>query len=667
MNKTINLNIGGTVFNVDEDAYELLNKYLESIKIYFKNIDKDGDIIKDIESRIAENLSNNISSTSSSVSILDVKKVITVMGTLNDFKEIYDDQNEDDFSETNSTKKLYRNPQDKVLGGVASGIANYFNIDPVIIRILFLALLFVGGFGLIAYIIFWIGIPSKDGSEVILDKRLYRDKEDKVIGGVAMGISNYLSVDVSIIRTLFLISIFFGGLGVVVYLLLWVITPEATTISQKMRMSGYSINLKNIEEFIKNKLNPVGKNESSFEKILLFPFRALGPIIDGTLKIIRPAFNIFMGGVLFLLSLVVIFSGVFLLLNHLEVINHIPVHIFDSETNLQIDGINLSVIVNEIPLAILFALYLNLFLTLTLLIMMITKFLFNRNLVGFPFAITLFFLWIILLSFNSIALPILVDKWHDEGKIDEWKSTGVLEDFSYDNLTSKSYDIKNFDKLHIRIPAIVSIKESDNFTVEASASDNHLKNLVVRKNSVGELEIYSKNKNWNWGRNTNGFKILITLPVIQSLDISGATRADLDFSTIERLDLELSGAADLDVHSDISNLNAEVSGASVFDLNGKVLVSNLRVSGASRLDLEGKGEKMDLRVSGASKFDGKNFIVKSIEILSSGASTSYIHSSEDVSIKASAASSIYDYGKGSIKDLDISSAASYKNRSIKSI
>ncbi len=664
MNKTINLNIGGTVFNVDEDAYELLNKYIESIKIYFKNIDEDGEIIKDIESRIAENLSKNISRTSSSVSILDVKKVITVMGTLNDFKEIYDDQNEDDFSETKSTKRLYRNPQDKVLGGVASGIANYFNIDPVIIRIIFLTLLFVGGFGLIAYIIFWIGIPSKDGSEVLLDKRLYRDKEDKVVGGVAMGISNYLSVDVSIIRVLFLISIFFGGLGVLIYLLLWIITPEATTISQKMRMSGHSINLKNIEEFIKNKINPVGKSESPLEKILLFPFRALGPIVDGTVKLIRPAFNIFLGGFLFILSLVVIFFSVFLLLNHLEVIDQIPVHILNSETNLEIDGINFSIIVNEIPLVILSTIYLNLFLTLTLLIMMMTKILFNRSLVRLPLSMSLFFVWLILLSFNSIALPMIADKWNKEGKIDEWKNSGVIENFSIENFSSKTYNISDFNKIDISVPAKVSVKESDMFSVEVFTSEKNLKNLIVRKNSDDELEILSKNYKWNWGWNSSDIKIQINLPSLTSLDLSGATQTDVEFEMIDRLELELSGAAHLDIHSDISNLNAKISGASDFELDGKVIVSVLRISGASRLDLEGEGEKMDVRVSGASKFDGRDFVVSSIEIASSGASSAYIHSLADVSIKASAASSVYDYGNGNIKDFDISSAATYKKRSL---
>ena len=91
MNKTININISGTVFNVDEDAYDLLYKYLESIKKYFSKIDSDGEIVADIESRITENFLSSISSQNNSISISDVKNVIKVMGTLDDFKEIYED------------------------------------------------------------------------------------------------------------------------------------------------------------------------------------------------------------------------------------------------------------------------------------------------------------------------------------------------------------------------------------------------------------------------------------------------------------------------------------------------------------------------------------------------------------------------------------------------
>ena len=84
-------------------------------------------------------------------------------------------------------------------------------------------------------------------------KILFRDKENGVFGGVSKGLSNYLKIDVNIIRVVFVVSLFFGGAGLLFYLLLWFFTKEAKTIGQKMNMSGFNVNLSNLEDFIKKK------------------------------------------------------------------------------------------------------------------------------------------------------------------------------------------------------------------------------------------------------------------------------------------------------------------------------------------------------------------------------------------------------------------------------
>ena len=165
----------------DEDAYDLLYKYLESIKKYFSKIDADGEIVADIESRIAENFLSSISSQNNSISISDVKNVIKVMGTLDDFKEIYEDVDKKKsqiLQKKRNQKDYSRNINDKVIGGAASGISNYFKIDPLITRIIFITMAFFGGFGLLAYIICWIGIPAGNDSESIIRKRYYRDSDE---------------------------------------------------------------------------------------------------------------------------------------------------------------------------------------------------------------------------------------------------------------------------------------------------------------------------------------------------------------------------------------------------------------------------------------------------------------------------------------------------------
>ena len=668
MNKTININIAGTVFNVDEDAYDLLNKYLESIKLYFSKIDKDGEIISDIESRIAENFLSKLSNKNKSISLSDVKNIIKIMGTLDDFKEIYDDENkeEETFSSNGKdSKKLHRNISDKVIAGVASGISNYFQVDPIIIRIIFLASLFAGGFGFFAYIICWIGIPSKDGSEPIITRRYYRDMDDKVIGGVAMGIAKYFSVDVSIIRILFIVSIFFGGFGLIVYFILWFITPEAKTVGEKMSMTGYAVTLENVEKFIKEKINPENKEENIFMKIILFPFRLIGPLLNGFIKLIVPIIRILLSFILFGFSVAIIVLTVFFALNQLEIIDHIPAHIIGriQDIDFQLDGINLAVIINEIPFAIICSIYINLFLTLTLIIMMITKFLFNRQLTKLSTSMAIFFVWLFTILFNVIAIPVLAERWHDDGLIDEWLETGVIENYKYAQTYTKTFDIKDFEGVNVSIPANVVIKESDKFSVTIDATEREFEYLAVEKFSDDVLKIYSKRTKWRWKdwKDSDKTSIVIELPSINTLETSGASNTDIEFSSIEDLTLVLRGASDLDINSDISKLNAKISGASDVNINGNIVDSNFKVSGASDVDIEGNGENLILRVSGASDFDGREFTVNTISLIASGASTSHIYSVDRISVDASSASKVYHYGTGSIDDLDLSSAASFKS------
>ena len=665
MNKTININISGTVFNVDEDAYDLLYKYLESIKKYFSKIDSDGEIVADIESRIAENFLSSISSQNNSISISDVKNVIKVMGTLDDFKEIYEDddkEEEPNASNEKKAKRLFRNINDKVIGGVASGISNYFKIDPLITRIIFITMAFLGGFGLLAYIICWIGIPAGNDSESIIRKRYYRDSDEKVLGGVAMGVANYFGVDVSLVRILFLISIFFGGFGVLIYFILWFITPEATTVGEKMSMKGYSVTLENIEKYVEEKINPEDKEENILMKIILFPFRIAGPILNGFIKLVAPFIKIALSIILFSASVAIIFIIVLLALNQFELLDQVSA---DIRVNLLVlDGVNLGAIINEIPTAIISSLYLNLFLTLILMIMMITKFLFNRQMFGLPGSIVVFFVWLIITSFNGIALPVLIEKWEKDGVVDEWIESGVLD--SYDNYQtySKSFEIKDFDGLRISIPANIVIRESDTYLVKIDATEREFENLVVEKTSGDILRIYSERDRWRWNewKNENKTSIVIEMPNINILQASAASNTDIEFSSIEDLTIRLSGASDLDLNSDVSNLIANISGASDVDIDGKVKSSNFKISGASDVDIEGTGEDLVLRASGASTFDGRDFNVGTISLIVSGASTAYVNSIDKLNVDASSASSVYHYGTGSIDDFDISSAASFKNR-----
>ena len=138
MKKTFTISLGHSVFNVEEDAYDVLKIYLDSIKNYFQKMENDSEIISDFELRIAENFSSKLSSGKQYINLTDVKEVIQIMGSLDDFQEIYDDdQTEDVKEEKKENNKLYRDSSNRIIAGVCSGIAEYFKIDPIIVRILF--------------------------------------------------------------------------------------------------------------------------------------------------------------------------------------------------------------------------------------------------------------------------------------------------------------------------------------------------------------------------------------------------------------------------------------------------------------------------------------------------------------------------------------------------
>ncbi len=126
------------------------------------------------------------------------------------------------------TKRLYRSESEKMIGGVCGGIAEYFKIDPVIVRLIAVALIFVNGIGLLAYLIGWVVIPRKSvaGSRwsELKGKRLYRSRDDKMIGGVCGGLSKYFNVDSTIVRLL-AVLLLFAGVGLIAYLIAWIVVP----------------------------------------------------------------------------------------------------------------------------------------------------------------------------------------------------------------------------------------------------------------------------------------------------------------------------------------------------------------------------------------------------------------------------------------------------------
>ncbi len=389
MKKTFTISLGHSVFNVEEDAYDILKMYLDSIKNYFQKMENDSEIISDFELRIAENFSSKLSSGKQYINLSDVKEVIQIMGSLDDFQEIYDDddQSEDVKEDKKIKNKLYRDSSNRIIAGVCSGIAEYFKIDPIIVRIIF----FISApLQLIIYTILWIGLPSKD-FDPNLRKKLYRDKENGVIGGVAKGLSNYLKIDVNIIRVVFVVSLITGGAGLLFYLLLWIFTKEAKTIGEKMNMSGFNVNLSNIEDFIKKKTKNLNSPENTLTKIFLFPFRLIAPLINAFLKI---GVFVFKGIFFIVSSTFIVFYSILLLVFS---------RILFEDINREQDS-DFYELLNAIPDY--FIIFSIIFLILTIAVSVVISFyvLFKKKINTYLFMLMIF-LWIAFLILIIVSIP----------------------------------------------------------------------------------------------------------------------------------------------------------------------------------------------------------------------------------------------------------------------
>jgi len=203
MKKSIKINLAGLVFHIDEDAYQKLKEYLHAITEQFKELEEGEEIINDIESRIAEIFQGYIDEHKEVITIGDVETMITIMGKPEEYlngEEFTEETGKKKTYRYKTAKRLYRDPNDAILGGVCGGLGAYFGIDPLWFRLIFIFL--------------------------------------------TLG---YLS-------------------GVLIYLILWVVVPRATTHTQKLEMRGEHITIKNIEKSVKEEYENVKDNLKNVKK-----------------------------------------------------------------------------------------------------------------------------------------------------------------------------------------------------------------------------------------------------------------------------------------------------------------------------------------------------------------------------------------------------------------
>jgi phage shock protein PspC (stress-responsive transcriptional regulator) len=193
MNKTVTINLGGIVFHIDEDAYQKLSRYFDAIKRSLNNSSGQEEIIKDIEMRISELLNEKLLSDKHVIGLKEIDEVIAVMGQ----------------------------PEDYIIEDDSKAESNYQAYKK--------------------------------------SKKLYRDKDKGMIGGVAAGLSHYLEIDVVWIRVILLLFFFGFGTGILAYIILWIATPEAVTTSEKLEMTGEPVTISSIEKKVREEFDSVSE------------------------------------------------------------------------------------------------------------------------------------------------------------------------------------------------------------------------------------------------------------------------------------------------------------------------------------------------------------------------------------------------------------------------
>lgn len=251
----------------EEEAYKEFEEYENELKKYFLDQEDGLEIFEDLKLRICELLQSKTSLNEGFVSLEHIEELKKNIGQVNQLEE-FEDSNElvdTNYENLRNKRQLFRSETDKIISGVCGGMGNYFSIDPLAFRLLFVLVAILSkGIGIVAYLIFWLVLKPKD-LPINSSKRLFRNGADKVIGGVCGGLSSFFGIEAWIVRVIFLgpiilnfltdgllnfgFSFFDGsaiGLTIILYIILWIATKETETPTEELMARGENLTINSI-------------------------------------------------------------------------------------------------------------------------------------------------------------------------------------------------------------------------------------------------------------------------------------------------------------------------------------------------------------------------------------------------------------------------------------
>lgn len=279
MENILNIRYQNRELRFQKDAYDEFLNYEASLKNYFSKEQSGDEIMHDLQNRMAEIFEDKLKNGAEAISMNDVEELKSNIGSPSEFDTAQEEETTEQQSRQTSTeesfskKRLFRNKtkSERIIAGVCSGIANYFSIDPVMVRIIFvimaifnMATFFSFNLAILVYLILWVAVPAAylKGN---VQQKLFRNPKDKVVAGICSGLAQFFNTESWIIRTIFmmpvLIHIFsshvpfhfhfmgtsLGGMMFLTYITLWVILPMAKSSTDYMLLKGEPINLSTIQ------------------------------------------------------------------------------------------------------------------------------------------------------------------------------------------------------------------------------------------------------------------------------------------------------------------------------------------------------------------------------------------------------------------------------------
>lgn len=485
MKKTISVTIGGLVFNVEEDGYQKLNTYLESLKAHFTALSYGAEVISDIESRIAEQFNAKISGQlQRAITSDEVEEVIKSIGKVEDFGGSTQQS-----SSTQSGKKLYRNSEDKVIAGVASGVAAYFGLD------------------------------------------------------------------VTLVRVIFAVIVLAGGWGIILYILLWLMMPEAKSAGQKLEMQGLPVTIKQIEQTAKEKLAEV--RSSGFLQNF---FRFLGHVIKWFSRIITGIIGVALVFAAAVATFSVTFTSINLIFNRNSPYLDSPITgVFHGAEYFLV--IILSFVIIVIPM---------LFLAVGGMSLIRWKQRFNGLIAG-----SLLVIW---LATTAIGSVIAFNKVPEiRNAITEYQ--GQVE--------TRVVPVSNFTKVHASDAVRVTLSQSSDPKQTSVTIVGHSRDLDRSEVSVsnGVLSINRKdNFRVCFFCFNDRFSVNIVVPTLDEVKASDAVTLTMTSFNTPKMLIDLSDASRATVDLNATETTLNIRDASTLTLTGKSKIVNAVVNDASRIN-----------------------------------------------------------------------------------